>query len=117
MDRSTFRLCTVRRVGRQRPQVKRGRLMPIDTEALAAKYRSATVDVQNRKLLVTNFRGTEQEKDLTEPANCGGFGRIRHFHRKTTTGWPLNPLPIDPAAAALSLDSRDEIRAQVFQNA
>jgi len=73
--------------------------------------------VQNRKLLVTNFRGTEQEKDLTEPANCGGFGRIRHFHRRTSAGWPLNPLPIDPAVAALSLNSRDEIRAQVFQNA
>jgi uncharacterized Fe-S cluster-containing radical SAM superfamily protein len=91
--------------------------MPIDTEALAAKYREATVDVQNKKLLVTNFRGTEQEKDLTEPANCGGFGRIRHFQRRTSVGWPPNPLPIDPATAALSLSSRDEIRVQVFQNA
>jgi uncharacterized Fe-S cluster-containing radical SAM superfamily protein len=91
--------------------------MPVDTEALAAKYRAATVDLQHRKLLVTNFGGTEQEKDLTEPANCGGFGRIRHFQRRTSIGWPLNPLPIDPAAAALGLNSRDEIRAQVFQNA
>jgi uncharacterized Fe-S cluster-containing radical SAM superfamily protein len=91
--------------------------MPIDTEALAAKYRAATLDVQNRKLLVTNFRGSEQERDLTEPANCAGFGRIRHFQRRTSAGWPLNPLPIDPAVAALNLSSQDAIRAQVFQNA
>lgn len=91
--------------------------MPIDTESFAARYRAATVDVANRKLLLTNFRGTEQEKDLTEAANCGGFGRIRHFHRKTSPGWPLNPLPIDPAGAALCLGRRDEMRAQVFQNA
>jgi uncharacterized Fe-S cluster-containing radical SAM superfamily protein len=91
--------------------------MPVDTESLAARYRAATVDVANRKLLVTNFRGTEQEKDLTEPANCDGFGRIRHFRRKTSPGWPQNPLPIDPAGAALRLGRQDELRAQVFQNA
>lgn len=91
--------------------------MPIDTEALAEKYRAATVDVAKKRLLVTNFRGTEQEKDLTDPANCNGFGRIRHFRRKASPGWPLNPLPIDPAVAALRLSPRDEIRAQVFQNA
>jgi uncharacterized Fe-S cluster-containing radical SAM superfamily protein len=91
--------------------------MPIDTKSLAARYRAATVDLANKKLLVTNFRGTEQEKDLTEAANCDGFGRIRHFHRKTSPGWPANPLPIDPAGAALCLGHRDEIRAQVFQNA
>lgn len=91
--------------------------MPINTEVLAERYRVATIDVTNRRLLVTNFRGTEQEKDLTEPANCDGFGRIRHFRRKTSPGWPLNPLPIDPARAALRLGPRDEIRAQVFQNA
>jgi uncharacterized Fe-S cluster-containing radical SAM superfamily protein len=91
--------------------------MPIDTEALAAKYRATTIDLQNRRLLITNFKGSEQEKDLTEPANCGGFGRIRHFYRKTSAGWPSNPLPIDPAIAALKLSPGDEIRAQVFQNA
>ena len=91
--------------------------MPIDTEVLAERYRVATIDVTNKRLLVTNFRGTEQEKDLTEAANCDGFGRIRHFRRKTSPGWPLNPLPIDPARAALRLGPQDEIRAQVFQNA
>src|ERR1700722_271034 len=96
---------------------QKGRLMPVDTEALAARYRSVTVDVVNKKLLVTNFRGTEQEKDLNEVPNCDGFGRIRHFRRKTSAGWPLNPLPIDPARAALRLGPQDEIRAQEFQNA
>lgn len=91
--------------------------MPVDTEGLAQKYRAATVDVEGRKLLITNFRGTEQERDLTESPNCGGFGRIRHFDRTTSQGWPSNPLPIDPACSRLGLGPQDEIRAQVFQNA
>jgi uncharacterized Fe-S cluster-containing radical SAM superfamily protein len=91
--------------------------MPVDTEGLAARYRAETVRVETRQLLITNFHGTEQEKDFTEPANCGGFGRIRHFRRKTSPGWPPNPLPIDPACAALGIGTKDEIHAQVFQNA
>jgi uncharacterized Fe-S cluster-containing radical SAM superfamily protein len=91
--------------------------MPLDTVGLAAKYRAATIRVESRELLITNFRNSEQERDLTEPANCGGFGRIRHFCRATSKGWPLNPLPIDPACSALSMGTQDEIRAQVFQNA
>src|SRR6266849_2900922 len=91
--------------------------MPIDTEALARKYRAASIDAPNKRLLVTNFRGTQQEKDLTERANCNGFGRIRHFQRATSSGWPSNPLPIDPACNALHLGPQNEIRAQVYQNA
>lgn len=89
----------------------------IDTDAVSARYRQAAVDPDRRRLLVTDFRGTEQERDLTEPANCGGYGRVRHFRRATAAGWPPNPLPIDPAARALGLGPVDAIRAQVFQNA
>jgi len=92
--------------------------MAINTEALSARYRAASVDLSSKRLLITNFRNTEQEKDLTEPPNCGGVGRIRHFRRTLgSPGWPPNPLPIDPACKALSLSSTDMIRAQVFQNA
>ncbi len=91
--------------------------MPVDSEGLAEKFRAAALDLGNRRLLITNFRGTGQECDLTEPPNCGGFGRIRHFRRINSRGWPSNPLPIDPAQVTLGLGRRDEIRAQVFQNA
>ncbi|MFB2878682.1 hypothetical protein [Floridanema aerugineum] len=92
--------------------------MAINTEALSARYRAASVDLSGKRLLITNFLNTEQEKDLTEPPNCGGVGRIRHFRRTLgNPGWPLNPLPIDPACKALSLPSTDMIRAQVFQYA
>jgi uncharacterized Fe-S cluster-containing radical SAM superfamily protein len=91
--------------------------MPVDTEGLARKYRAATIDLAGRRLMLTNFRGTQQEQDLTEPPNCDGFGRVRHFRRATSKGWPLNPLPIDPAHARLGLPHADEVRAQVFQNA
>jgi uncharacterized Fe-S cluster-containing radical SAM superfamily protein len=91
--------------------------MPVDTEHLAAKYRSATLDLVNRRILVTDLRGTSQENDLSEPPNCAGVGRIRHFRRVTTEGWPPNPLPIDPASSRLGLAVAASINAQVFQNA
>ena len=63
-------------------------LAVIDTDALSARYRTAAVRPDERRLLVTDFRGSEQERDLTEPANCDGLGRIRHFRRQTSAGWP-----------------------------
>jgi hypothetical protein len=89
----------------------------IDTDALSARYRAQAVDLQSKRLLITNFRNTEQEQDLSETPNCDGFGRIRHFRRATSAGWPSNPLPIDPACKALGLPATDRLRAQVFQNA
>ena len=89
----------------------------IDTEAWSDRYRRAAIDVAGRRVLVTNYLGTDQEKDLAEPPNCKGFGRIRHFRRGGGEKWPLNPLPIDPARRALKLDDVSTIRAQVFQNA
>jgi uncharacterized Fe-S cluster-containing radical SAM superfamily protein len=89
----------------------------IDTDSISDRYRAQLVDHDNRRLLITNFRNTKQEVDLTEPANCNGFGRIRHFKRVASKGWPPNPLPIDPACNALSLPFTDMLRAQAFQNA
>jgi uncharacterized Fe-S cluster-containing radical SAM superfamily protein len=90
----------------------------IDTAQFSAQWRGRGVDVDARRLRITNLRGSEQEADLTSPANCGGFGRVRHFRRDTSTGWPSNPLPLLPAARALGLaEPPDVLRAQVFQNA
>src|SRR4051812_31370889 len=90
----------------------------IDTDRFSATLRLRGVDAEKRRVAITRFDGSEQELDLTEPANCGGFGRLRHFRRRAGEGWPENPLPIDPAARALGLAGRlEELRAQVFQNA
>ena len=89
----------------------------IDTDDFSARLRMKAIDPATRRLLVTNFRGSRQEEDLTEPANCRGFGRIRHFRRAASPGRPSNPLPIEPASRALSLPPTAELRAQVFQNA
>ncbi len=91
--------------------------MSIDTEKFSHALRQKAIRVDERKLLITRFTGSEQEQDLTEPANCGGLGRIRHFRRATAEGWPENPLPIDPAIQKLGIEPSDIIRAQVFQNA
>lgn len=89
----------------------------IDTEAVSMRYRTMAVNLAEKRLLLTNFHNTEQEPDLTEPANCKGFGRIRHFRRATTNGWPRNPLPIDPVRKQLGFGPADQLRAQAFQNA
>lgn len=93
----------------------------IDTESFSLALRSRAVDTGTRRLLVTDFRGSKQEHDLMEPVNCGGYGRIRHFQRRTADGWPPNPLPIEPALRALGSGDGStqaaELRTQVFQNA
>jgi uncharacterized Fe-S cluster-containing radical SAM superfamily protein len=92
--------------------------MPIlDTDALSARYRAQSIDLEKRRILITNFINTEQEEDLSEPPNCNGFGRVRHFRRIKEGGWPYNPLPIDPACQALGLSQKEMLRAQVFQMA
>lgn len=89
----------------------------INTDAYSAKLRARAVDRDAKRIRVTRFDGSQQEEDFSEPANCGGLGRIRHFRRATVAGWPTNPLPIDPASKALGLRAGDTMRAQVFQNA
>lgn len=89
----------------------------IDTDAFSVSMRSKIIKRDLRQLLVAKLSGSSQEDDLTEPANCDGVGRIRHFRRNTSPGWPSNPLPIDPAAHKLGLLYVEVARAQVFQNA
>jgi uncharacterized Fe-S cluster-containing radical SAM superfamily protein len=87
----------------------------IDTESRSEHLRKKVIDTQGQRLLIANFHGSEQEKDLTVPPNCEGFGRIRHFRRKSSTSWVNDPLPMDPVCKAFGLPSKDMIRAQVFQ--
>ncbi|MBB5624107.1 putative Fe-S cluster-containing radical SAM superfamily protein [Pedobacter cryoconitis] len=90
----------------------------INTPVFSENLRNKGIDLGNKKILITNYAGSLQEEDLTEPANCNGFGRIRHFKLKANKGiWPKNPLPSLPVAKALKIPVESEIRAQVFQNA
>lgn len=91
--------------------------MTLDTDGLSTRLRALSVDRHRQRLLVTRLTGSGQEGDLSEPVNADGHGRVRHFRRATSRGWPDNPLPLDPACGALGLDSRDTLTAQVFQNA
>lgn len=89
----------------------------IDTDTFATKMRGKIIRPASGLVLVSRLVGSDQEEDLTAPVNCGGLGRIRHFMRIVSAGWPPNPLPIDPACKALGLPRADQINAQVFQNA
>jgi uncharacterized Fe-S cluster-containing radical SAM superfamily protein len=89
----------------------------INTDEFSARLRRRAVREQEQKLLLARIAGSDQEQDLSEPPNCSGFGRVRHFRRRgLSMGWPSNPLPIDPAMKALGLAPCEELRAQVFQN-
>ena len=88
----------------------------IDTEKFSKRLRERAIEKEKGRLLVTNFYNSMQEEDFTEAPNCEGYGRIRHFRRNTSPGWPPNPLPIDPASKALGLPlGAPQIRAQAFQ--
>ncbi|MEJ0099378.1 MAG: hypothetical protein WDO12_06400 [Pseudomonadota bacterium] len=89
----------------------------IDSAATATRLRDRVLNLEQRKVLISRLQGSDQARDLTVPPNCNGFGRIRHFRRATSKGWPLNPLPIDPATRALQLPTSDLLRVQAFQNA
>lgn len=67
------------------------------------------------QFLLSMIAESEQAADLSTPPNCGGYGRIHHFKRRTETGWVDDPLPIDPACKALGLSYVDMLETQVFQ--
>ena len=91
---------------------------PIDTERFAAHLRARAIDIERRSVLISRLAGSGQEVDLTLPANCNGYGRVRHFRQATAEGWPTNPLPMVPACRALGIGPVPEIMtALVFQNA
>ena len=89
----------------------------IDTSKFSDHLRSRGIRAETQEVLVTQFHGSEEERDFSLPANCGGFGRIHHFKRSQGVDWPANPLPIDPACNALKLPLKDSLQVQVFQNA
>jgi pyruvate-formate lyase-activating enzyme len=91
----------------------------IDTDATSDQLRQASIDLARQALLISRLSGTDQESDLSDPTNCGGLGRIRHFHAETPHPWPANPLPWLPARNYLGSDRVPDgyARAQVFQNA
>ena len=89
----------------------------IKTDDLSLRLRERSIRPQSRQLLITRFDGSAQADDLTEPPNCGGYGRIHHFRMSTPDPWPDNPLPVLPAAYQLNVPVELAINAQVFQNA
>lgn len=86
-----------------------------DLNSSSARYRRNIFDSERKSFLVSRLSGTDQEKDLSVPVNCNGFGRIRHFKRNSNNQWTQDPLPMDPACFKLEYPPTDTIRAQVFQ--
>ena len=92
--------------------------MFIDTKRFAAALRMRAIDLKGGRVLISRLAGSKQEADLTLPANCNGYGRVRHFRQTTVPGWPANPLPMLPACRALGIMPVPTfMTALVFQNA
>ena len=88
----------------------------LNTANMSDRLRAMTWRQDSREILVARFDGSEQERDLSEPPNCGGVGRLRHFHNRASSGWPVNPLPTAPAERFLGRSLGGVTIAQVFQN-
>lgn len=89
----------------------------IKTDELSERLRDRAVKSATGQILIARIGGSLQEQDLSEPPNCNGFGRIRHFRSDSRPPWPKNPLPTVPAARKLQLPAEVVSNAQVFQNA
>ncbi|MDP9864885.1 MULTISPECIES: hypothetical protein [Streptosporangium] len=89
----------------------------IKTDDLSTALRERSIRPSTRQLLISRIEGSSQERDLSEPPNCGGHGRIRHFRIETPAPWPANPLPLLPASRRLGVSPATASNAQVFQNA
>jgi uncharacterized Fe-S cluster-containing radical SAM superfamily protein len=89
----------------------------IKTDELSVRLRDRAIRPEARQILIARIEGTEQEADLSEPPNCRGYGRIRHFRMGRRDPWPTNPLPMVPAARRLGVSVQNTSNAQVFQNA
>jgi uncharacterized Fe-S cluster-containing radical SAM superfamily protein len=89
----------------------------IMTDELSRQLRERSIRPHSREVLISRLQGSDQEADLSEPPNCDGFGRIRHFRMNTPPPWPSNPLPMVPAARRLGRPVAEVSNAQVFQNA
>ena len=88
----------------------------IDTDRFSEQLRTKAIDLVDKRILVTQFATSLQKNDLTLPPNCGGFGRIHHFHKASTSLFPDNPLPSAPAEQSLKRHLEDPVKVQVFQN-
>jgi uncharacterized Fe-S cluster-containing radical SAM superfamily protein len=89
----------------------------IKTDDLSASLRAKSIRAETREILISRIDGSSQEADLSEPTNCDGAGRIRHFRMDTPEPWPPNPLPMLPASYRLGVPPAKVSNAQVFQNA
>jgi len=94
---------------------RRGR---INTAEYSTTLRSAMVDTDARAILLTDFRESDQEGDLSLPPSPQGFARIHHFRFASEFGWVDNPLPGYPAAQYYTCDPPQEaVTAFLFQTA
>jgi uncharacterized Fe-S cluster-containing radical SAM superfamily protein len=89
----------------------------IRTDDLSGHLRRRSIHPEVGELLISRIRSSDQEHDLSQPTNCQGYGRIRHFRMITPGPWPDNPLPMLPAAYKLGIPPPQVATAQVFQNA
>ena len=83
-------------------------------DAAFKKCRDSVFNEKTGEILLSKIAGSDQEADLSVPANCEGLGRIHHF-RRNVDNWVQDPLPNDPACKALGLSYTDMLEVQVFQ--
>ncbi len=89
--------------------------MSLPVKCRASALRSICFKQIEKKMLISKFIDSDQEKDVRDPLNCNGYGRIRTFKIHKHRDWSPNPLPNYPAAKALDKPFEECLRSQVFQ--
>ncbi len=79
------------------------------------RLRPLLVQRHKRRIRLSRIEETRQSKDLRAPVQCNGFARIRHFALSKSQRWTQDPLPLIPAAKALSVTPDAAGPACVFQ--
>jgi uncharacterized Fe-S cluster-containing radical SAM superfamily protein len=88
----------------------------INLDKLSNSLRKKAIKTESKEILLTNFTGSTQAKDVSQ-INCSGFGRIRTLSQRPTPNW-INPcVRYRVSAARLGLSDEISKFCQVFQNA
>jgi uncharacterized Fe-S cluster-containing radical SAM superfamily protein len=87
----------------------------IEIDPISISMRDKVLNTNTKSILISNLKGSNQEKDIKKELNCDGYGRIRTFRLGDGIDWIQDPLPILPVNQYLNTNYMDSVEAQVFQ--
>ena len=85
------------------------------SDKLSMMMRKRAIILEQKRVLIANFLGSDQERDIAGGINCKGFGRKRTISVTPPPRWTGVPERIAPAAIRLGISPEEASICQVFQ--